>query len=104
MAPAEDCTWCQQLPPRLQQLHSHWLSRKHDVILFRGHSFRCRLVHYIFSLDTSAENGFSSTRAGGALFEVPTRAAHLALEVCSYATCQRSRMHNSVAVWTMAAT
>jgi hypothetical protein len=43
-----DCKhWCPQLLPRLASLHSHWLSRAHSVVLFRGQTFSDRKVSFV---------------------------------------------------------
>jgi hypothetical protein len=44
---AGDCHWCPELPVRLKQLHTHWLSRSHRAVLFRGAVFNDRRVSFI---------------------------------------------------------
>jgi hypothetical protein len=53
-----ECLWCPGLPKRLKTMHSHWFSRKHGVVLFRGPGFADRQVHYILQLDKSDGTGF----------------------------------------------
>lgn len=64
---AGDCEWCPDLPVRLRKLHSHWLCRAENVVLFRGRSYHERGVRYLLRMRPSEQ------RRGCAcdVFEVP---------------------------------
>eukprot|EP00903_Cladosiphon_okamuranus_P011180 g10551.t1 len=51
-----DGSWAEQLPVRLRTMHSHWLCRKDNAIVFRPISFRIREVDF-FARCSSSEGG-----------------------------------------------
>lgn len=53
-------------------MFSFWLSRRHGVILARGHKFCDRAVHYVLQLDNSCD-GMDETEPEACLFEVPPK-------------------------------
>lgn len=48
--------WAEELPTRLKQMHSHWLSRDTNVLLLRGRTFFQREVYFILDLPSSKDN------------------------------------------------
>ena len=75
---AGDCEWCPHLPERLKKLHSHWLCRPENVVLFRGTAYHERSVSFILRLLPSlhGEKTFS-----GQLLEVPAKIGRLGAQM-----------------------
>jgi len=48
--------WAEEMPTRLKQMHSHWLSRRENMIVLRGRIFFEREVYFILCLSL-AEDG-----------------------------------------------
>ena len=46
-APSGIADWGRDLPPRLRELHSHWLSADHSAVLLRGRPFHQRGVAFV---------------------------------------------------------
>ena len=42
--------WCQQLPERLVQLHSHWLNMSAKCLVFRSPYFRNRTIYFLCNI------------------------------------------------------
>ena len=65
---------CPGLPTPLRELFSHWISRKHRVILFRGKSYADRNVRFVMRLSPESPKQGSPVHLQGRLFQVPNTA------------------------------
>ena len=68
---AGDCSWCAALPPRLRDLHSHWLLRSERAVLLRGVRFDEREVSFVI-LDRVPSYTAPQGGSGTLVVEVPS--------------------------------
>ena len=77
-------SWSENLPARLQSMHSHWLSRKHGVVLLRGHKYNDRRVEFILRLPSPLKQQANAAIACAdmQIYHVPDHMTRKAVRCC----------------------
>ena len=74
---AAHCGWAPDLPCRLKQMHSHWVSKRHGVVVLRGTKYEDRHTYFLMAGAQHSEDAAACCPCSMKCYGVPSH-----LQVC----------------------